>query len=530
MTEQGNNRPENATNGENSRGRYREQVEQRQREAEEQLQAEEKDQKSQTTSQFWIDCLDSNERGDGCAVAVLGKNRFCQNMNSIEWLEWSGHYWKPDTAGGVYYLCEEAALQYLEERGKISRQIGQAAQDQENEHRKMLEARRSQIEKRVNRLRSWRGQTNALNFASIVPGGLGVPGDVFDSNGWILPCKNGVVDLKTGSFRNGRQDDYATMVSPVEWEGINTPAETLQRTILEIFGGNQELADFVQRLLGYALLGEHREAILPVLYGQGRNGKSLLIEVMRWVFGPLAGPIPAEMTIDQGKSRNSSGPSPDIMLLKGLRMAIATETDQGQRISPSQIKWLTGGDTLVGRSPHDKHLTSFEPTHTLFLLTNHKPHAPAEDFAFWERVLLIPFEMSFVDREPQADNERRQDKDLKRKLLNEASGILAWLVRGCLEDQVQGLNPPDIVKKATSEYRREEDVLADFIDEECIVLESANDGSTPSTKLYERFGEWWKRTRGNKVPSQTWFGRNLSRKFERKKWNGVFHYFGVRLI
>jgi putative DNA primase/helicase len=522
MTSERQDEPNNATS-------YREQVLQRKAEAENRAQEEENDSQSRITSRFRQECLDANEYGDGCLVAMLGKGRFLKNFDTERWLRWNGQHWELDTEKSVYALCEEAALHYLDEREIINKQIGQAAQDEENDNRKALEARRSKLDGRINRLRSENGQNKALAFASTVPGGLGTSGSVFDKNGWILPCNNGVIDLRTGAHRAGRCDDYATIASPVDWKGIEEPAETWERTLSEIFGGNQELVDFFRRLCGLAIIGEHIESNLVILYGpHGRNGKSLITEVIRWVLGSFAFPIPSEIMTDQGKTRNSSGPSPDIMLLKGLRLAFGSETKQQDKLDVNQIKWLTGGDTLVARGLQ-KDFTSFEPSHTLFLLTNHKPHAPADDHAFWERVLLIPFEMSFVDREPQAENERRQDKNLKKKLRNEASGILAWLVRGCLEYQTKGLQPPQIVKQATTEYRKDEDILADFIDEECIVLDSENDGYVHAGKLYERFTEWYKSTVGNKVPSGTWFGKNMARRFYRSKKNGMRCFFGLRL-
>jgi putative DNA primase/helicase len=281
----------------------------------------------------------------------------------------------------------------------------------------------------------------------------------------------------------------------------------------------------MRRMFGYALLGGNPENVFVVLEGQGRNGKSLVVETVSWILGDLAGPIASELLLDQGRMRSSTGPTPDIMSLRGLRLAFATETDEGCRISPSRVKWLTGGDTLLGRNPHDKYTTQFPPTHTLFLLTNHKPHAPADDFALWERLLRIPFELSFVSREPQAQNERRQDRTLKSKFRAEASGILAWLVRGALEYQRQGLDPPPRVKEAVQEYRRDEDILADWIEERCLVGEQFQ---ASATELYKDFHDWWEENVSKKVPKQRAFGRWLAKKFTKDK-SGTVSYQGIGL-
>ncbi len=103
----------------------------------------------------------------------------------------------------------------------------------------------------------------------------------------------------------------------------------------------------------------------------------------------------------------------------------------------------------------------FAPAHLLLLITNNKPHAPADDYALWQRLLLVPFTQKFVAN-PQGENEHPCDIHLKEKLETEAPGILAWLVRGYIEWKRDGLKPPTAVVAATEEYQRDEDTLADF--------------------------------------------------------------------
>jgi putative DNA primase/helicase len=244
------------------------------------------------------------------------------------------------------------------------------------------------------------------------------------------------------------------------------------------------------------------------------------------VMGALSEPIRSEMLLDQYRVPSSSGPTPDIMKLRGLRMAFASETDDGCKISGSKVKWLTGKDKITGRNPHDTHEVTFRPSHTLFLLTNHKPHAPADDFAFWERMVVFPFELSFVDYEPQDDKQRRADLYLDKKLEKEKSGILAWMVRGCLEWQKDGLQPPPAVKEAVKEYRREEDIIADFIDECCIVGDGYKVGATA---VYDVFEDWWKKNVSNRVPKQKRFGTLFGKRFEKQKGR-TMEYLGVGLL
>jgi len=211
--------------------------------------------------------------------------------------------------------------------------------------------------------------------------------------------------------------------------------------------------------------------------------------------------------------------------LAGKRMALASETDGGRNFSNGKVKFYSGDDDQVCRGPHEKFERTFRPTHTLFLITNNKPHAPADDFAFWERMILIPFGISFVNRKPKDINERRADPSLSEKLEKELPLILAWMVRGCLKYQRVGLKRPPVVKAAVEEYRRDEDILADFVEQCCIEGELLRVGAT---QAYEAFKEWWRNNVHNRPFSQKKFGTLFQKRYEKRKGQTV-SYFGVGL-
>jgi len=479
-------------------------------------------------SQFIRDCLFANELGDGTLYAALQDGKFVFNKSAQEWMAWSEHFWQLDELDLSHIAVESVALAYLEEAHRLVDQIDQAISHKDKDAQSSLEHIQKEIYNRVKRLRSDRGRLNCLRMAHLNNAKpLAILGEQLDQDPWLLACANGVIDLRTGELRPGRPTDYLSKASPIQWTAIDTPCPTWDKTLSEIFAGGDELISYVNRLFGYAVTGVPKENILPILWGQGRNGKTTIVETISRVLGPLAAPIQSEMLLDQGRSRNSAGPSPDIMALRGLRMAFASEADEDRKFSPSRIKWLSGSDTLVGRSPHDRRETHFRPTHTLILLTNHKPHAPASDFAFWERVHLIPFNYSFVDREPQKENEFKADKDLGEKLQAEASGILAWLVRGCLKWQQIGLAPPEVIRQATEEYRRDEDLLADFIEERCYI---SPESRVQASDLYDAFKAWFEENVSKKASiSQKKFGKLMKGRFEKVK-SGIFYYQGLRLL
>jgi putative DNA primase/helicase len=239
--------------------------------------------------------------------------------------------------------------------------------------------------------------------------------------------------------------------------------------------------------------------------------------------GPLSGPVPSELLLKQFHPRSSAAPSPDIMALRGKRLAWASETEEGRKLDLAKVKLLVGGDTLVGRDPHGKRMVSFSPTHTLFLLTNHRPRIAADDDAIWERVFLIPFTVSFVDN-PVAPHQRPRDKKIFENLKMEASGILAWLVQGHLEWQENGLQPPTKVLVATKEYRQSEDHLQDFFDDCCILAPQAR---TKGGELYEAYKNWCINNTLKPFNGRI-FGEKVKAKFTWKK-SGTIIYEGIGL-
>jgi putative DNA primase/helicase len=378
--------------------------------------------------------------------------------------------------------------------------------------------------KRVRVLQSTNRKANVLRLARAGKKSLGITGNEWDQGSMVLVCMNGVINLKDGNFRNGRPEDYVKTIAPVKWEGLDAMAPTWGNFLEDVFEADQDLISYVQRLFGYAITGKTTEHIYPIFWGEGRNGKGTLFETIGHVLGDMAGPIEAEMILMQKFTRHAGGPASDIMALRGKRIVWASETDEGRKLSAGRLKWLTGGDTLTGRAPYGRRQISFKPTHTLLLMTNSKPHAPANDFALWSRIHLIPFNKAFVS-DPKGTDQKKADPELPSRLRAEACGILAWLVQGCLEWQRQGLNPPETVKVATQGYRQEEDLMGLFIEDRCEVSESA---TVKAGALYKTYQAWCG-DMGHKPMSGTAFGKEMKTRFDFVKERHI-RYIGIGLL
>lgn len=483
------------------------------------------------TTRFISDCLYANERGDGVLYAALHRGKFTFNKTSGAWYSWRGHHWDFDIMGEAQSAVEAAVLRYLTAADDLAEKIKKAEAEDNKDFAKKLKDHQERFFKRAKRLRSVSGAQNCLNWAHHVESALSIRGDEFDRDPWLLACDNGVIELSTGRFRPGRPADALTKAAPHEWRGIDHPARDWENALRDIFGGDQELIDFIQRVFGYGITGLSNEHIFLVLHGEGRNGKGTLVETLKYVLGDLSKPIQSELLLDQKSARSSAGPSPDIMALKGLRLAFASETDDNRRFSASKVKWLTGGDSLTGRNPHDKYETTFEPTHLLCLLTNNLPHAPGDDFAFWQRLHLVQFKYRFVDH-PKTENERPRDKKITEKLKAEASGILAWLVRGCIEWQRQGINPPLLVRTATDKYRFDEDILAEFIEARCYDPEITKEYRTQFKDLYDAFSLWYEThiSESKYCPKKKKFSQLMEKRFKKEKAGGHLYFYGISLM
>ena len=189
-----------------------------------------------------------------------------------------------------------------------------------------------------------------------------------------------------------------------------------------------------------------------------------------------------------------------------------------------KVKLLAGGDVLCGRELFGKSVVNFVPTHKLFLMTNNKPRVDPTDDAIWDRIKLIPFNLSFIDN-PEKPYQRKRDPFLPEKLQKESSGILAWMVKGCLEWQQVGLMTPDVVKLATQGYQEGEDIIGHFINDTCFL---GGDKKMKANDFYEAYKKWCEEN-GHKSMSGTKFGEKISERFQWEKTRTGKYYFGIGL-
>ncbi len=480
--------------------------------------------------------LHEEEWGDAQLLQHLYNGRLVYDHGDKAWYACGGHAWQQDRTAMIRQLVAgQLAAQYLHAAAELTRMAEAVKGDEESEterdkesHEKAAKLQKDakrMIERALN-LRKVSRTQNILKYAESL---LGMSGDEWDADPWLLGVVNGVIELRTATFRPGRPVDYIRTPAPTVWRGLDEPAPRWMRFLEEIFDGNpnkREIIDFLHRLLGYGITGLSTLAVLLILWGEeGRNGKDTLLRALKNALGDMAGAVGNDVVIETKGSRTAGAAQPHLADLQGKRIVWASETKEGTRLNEEQVKLVTGGGEIATRKLYSN-MVRFKPTHLLLLLTNYRPHAPADDSALWSRIKLIPFNLRFVEN-PTAPNERKADPTLDCSLAAEASGILALLVRGCLAWQASGeqLLAPPCVAAATADYRHEEDELGRFINECCVVQPHAQ---ARANALYEVYKSWT--SDSNLKPlNGTAFGRRMGKRFEKKTDRNGTYYVGVGL-
>jgi putative DNA primase/helicase len=241
-------------------------------------------------------------------------------------------------------------------------------------------------------------------------------------------------------------------------------------------GGSTSLVGFLQRAIGYCLSGVTSDKALFVLYGaSGDNGKSTLVDVIQLLLGDYAMRTPTDTFL---RKREGAIPN-DIARLKGARFVWASESERGARLSESLLKEITGGDRLAARFMRGEFF-EFYPEFKLWLATNHKPTVSG-DRAIWNRIKLVPFEVSIP-------KDQQKPRHVVMEMFRaELPGILNWALQGCMDWQRRGLGVPQEVVAATQQYQAEQDTLAAFLADTCVVAQSA---SVPAGRLYQAYRRW----------------------------------------
>lgn len=405
--------------------------------------------------------IDSTEPSDlGNAGRLISQHgdhlRFCGPWG--KWLVWDGTRWKPDDTYEILRRAKAVARKLWEETRDSADPLLQA---------KLVKwAVKSQ------------GRDRLLAMADVARDVLSVAPSALDADPLLLNVKNGTVDLRTGRLGPHRQEDLITKLAPVTFDQ-NAECPLWDRFLMEIMAGDGELIGYLRRLAGLALTADASEQLINILYGLGANGKSLFVDTLTWLLGDYAGEAPPALLMVRGNQEHST----EIADLMGRRLVVASETEESGRLNINRVKQLTGNARIKARFMRENFF-EFDRTFKLILVTNHRPVIREDTNGAWRRIRLVPFNVTIPPE--------RQDRKLGEKFRAEASGILAWAVRGCLEWQREGLHAPESVQAVTDEYRKDSDPIADFVADRCILLPTS---FVSRGDVFEAYQKWAERNR-----------------------------------
>jgi len=424
-----------------------------------------------------------------------GQVKYCKKF--CNWLIWDGIRWKIDDSGAIMGYAAKCVRDMYHDAADIDKTEVRDAL--------LAHAKKSEALSRMNAL------------VTLAQHQLPVSIDDLDADHWILNVKNGTINLRTGELMAPDPANNATKLAPITYDSKAT-CPVFEKFIRSTFDDNQNIINFVQRFLGYCLTGDTREQQFVVAFGAGRNGKGTLLELILDMLGDYAQTTPTA-TIMKKKSESISN---DIARLRGARYVIASEGEKDRHFDEALIKQITGQDKLAARFLYQETF-EFLPQFKLVLLTNDKPVARSEDFALWERIQLLPFTKIFVGE--------NQDKGLKTKLRaeSEMSGILNWLIEGCLEWQKNGLRPPEEVVQATKEYQLENDYVENWMKDSCIVNPLAH---ATVSELFTNFNAWMDNSGEKMRVKRKDFTNSLEKKgFTKRVGTGNYtNFYGIGLL
>lgn len=436
-----------------------------------------------------------------CALSDVGNaQRFAtQHAGSLiyvpereRWMEWCGVRWEADMSGRVTELAKQVAAG-IQDEAKVAA----------NHDLSKAIVRHAKATNHVSRIKAM------IELAKSTPSVV-VPSSQLDQAPTLLAVRNGTVDLETCALKPGDPLDRITMLANVAYdESAKCPAFN---TFLErVAGGDDELAGYLQRVVGYAISGFTSEQCLFFLYGPGANGKSTLLNVLGDVLGEgYCRVTPAETIM----ARPGAGPANvELARLPRARVVVTNEIEEGAWLAESLVKQITGGDKLVARQLY-KDYFEFKPQFKLFVAGNHKPVIRSDDHGIWRRIHLVPFltTIPMEDRDPK----------LAEKLCKEGPGILNWAVAGFASWRQLGLAPPRAVTEAVDEYKQEMDLFGQWLEDCCILRGNAE---TRAARAYEVY-RFWAIRNGYRPMTNASFGRKVKERFHAPRTSRGIHYIG----
>ena len=466
----------------------------------------------------------------------------CTSVKSNIWFEYSNNRWREIDSGTTLRKAISTTMRTLFQnksencRSKIGNasvpiitqnvQIEDSNDDHHNLEQEKIRARASRSINIALRLSRTNDKKNIMTEAKE----LFYDGSFMnklDTNPYLLCFNNGVVDFKEKIFRKGRPEDCISKCTNIDYNPIHPQRDLpIINEINEFFHKlfpRQELYDYMWSHLASTLIGTTSNQTFHMYVGQGSNGKSVLMELMKMVLGEYKGDVPLSLVI--GDRPKIGGLAPEIVELKGIRYAVMQEpSKEDKSINEGPLKQLTGGDPLQARAPYQIQTITFIPQFTLVLCANLMLEIKSNDHGTWRRIRIVPFESLFCENpvlnDPEKPYQYKLNKDINQQFELWKEVLMAMLVEKAFETDGK-VKDCDAVMVASNAYRQSQDYIAGFIGDKVIVDAT---GSITKTEINAEFSSWYLSTYGRGGPSVREVHDYMDKKFgkqKNQKWMGV---------
>lgn len=310
-------------------------------------------------------------------------------------------------------------------------------------------------------------------------------------NSNLLNCQNITLNLDDLTAHQHKIEDLCTKLAPSLFGIKLNPkyVEHWNKFLLDIMCGDDEMAEFLQRVCGYCLHPNNREECFFIFFGATtRNGKSTLLESIRNVLGDYAKAISSATLSERPTGKEAN---PEIISLIGTKLITCGELNSETLLNDTLLKAWIGNDTISARNLFDNNILNFHLDGKLYANCNELPPMKNDDLLNSNRIIVIPFDRHFEEHE--------QNKDLKQifATLEYRAVILAWLIEGYKRYLQLGIKTsmPDKVIQAIENYQSEANSINVFLNDEDIferidIKNYADAVKITNKTLYSTYMDW----------------------------------------
>jgi len=449
-----------------------------------------------------------DDLGNAARLAALHGDTLRYLQDRGEWRVWQPPKWRSHQPALVYRKAADVVRHMRDELPDLSDDAETDAKGTQHKSAKAAYAAH------IHRTSSRRAQEDMVRLCAHMEGIACVAAD-FDTRVFELNTPAGVWSLADDGGEGPNKPELlhskSTRVAPNPFQ----PTPTWDAFLRFVTCNDAELAAWLQRAVGMSLIGRQQEHVFLFCSGDGGNGKGTFLNTLVDLLGDYGQTLPPNMLVE----RKSDAHLTELADLEGCRMVIGTEVPRGSAWDEVKIKMLTGGDRIRARKMRQD-LYEFAATHTFWISGNDRPRLRGTDNGIWRRMRVIPFNARLTEAE--------MDIELDRKLADEAPGILAWALEGCRLFRQHKLGWCEAVRAATEGYRKEEDILGGFVEEECIL----GDGVMVTKEAFRGALRMWLEAREYRPISDRALKPDMLRKGfseHRDGTAGVWHWCGVKL-